>query len=431
MPRRISAFAPRVMAQVLAAAAASVAAGACSPEPGAGEAAKPPAAARAAPLPTLQVAASNVATPALPVRVCLTPEPVERLALAIQGGCRIRAVDGGGVLDRPARLGSVTAAATASGVRIGTREYPVSQIEVVPDAPPDLRVGDRWYRGSLRLFRRPGGKLIAVNVLPLEEYVASVVDSEMPAAFPAAARQAQAIAARTYALYQMTTPPAHPQFDLHADVRSQKYLGYQYLDGQGRKLAGETADGRRVAEETAGIVCTHRGKVFCTYYSAVCGGRTVRGDLVFADAAPPLVPVACDWCRAAERYRWSNGLSGAEIAASLGDVLGGSARPLTALRATGGVAEDGSAEFVASDGVRTERVSATMLRRRLPAGVLHSPHFTVRKEGDRFVFDGRGHGHGVGLCQWGAKGQAEAGRNCLEILRHYYPGAEIVALRGE
>ncbi|MEX0715594.1 MAG: SpoIID/LytB domain-containing protein [Planctomycetaceae bacterium] len=359
----------------------------------------------------------------------VTSAPVESLTVTVARGCRVRPVDGIEILDRPSRLDSVTVSATAIGVRVGAREYPVSRIEIVPNEPPDLRVGDRWYRGSLRVFRRPGGKLVAVNVLPLEEYVASVVDSEMPASFPEAARQAQAIAARTYALYQMTTGPRHPHFDVYADVRSQKYLGHQYLDARGRKLAGETAAGRRAALETAGVVCAHAGKVFCTYYSAVCGGRTVRGNLVFSDAAPPLVPVACDWCRTAERYRWSNELSGAELAASLGDVLGDAGRAVTSLQETTARADDGSAEFVVSNGVRTARVSSTMLRRRLPAGILHSPHFSVRQEGERFVFEGRGHGHGVGLCQWGARGQAEAGRTCLDILRHYYPGAEIVALR--
>lgn len=419
----------RNFARLLLIAGLALATGACSGEgePDRGNASAAPA----AELPVLDIQdAASAASPA-PVRVCITSAPVESLSIMVRRGCRIRPVESETVLDRPDRLDAAKVTATGIGVRIGAREYPVSRIEIVPDNPPDLRVGDRWYRGTLRLFRRSGGKLIAVNVLPLEEYVASVVDSEMPASFPPASRQAQAIIARTYALYQMTSKPVHPHFDLYADVRSQKYLGYQYLDAEGRKLAGETAAGRRAAAETAGIVCTHRGKLFCTYYSAVCGGRTVRGDLVFSDAAPVLASVQCDWCRDADRYRWSNRLSGGDVDSSLRDLLPVAWRGIATVREGGGTAADGSKLFVLSDGARTVEVSAAELRRRLPAGILHSPHFTMRKEGGWFVFEGQGHGHGVGLCQWGARGQAQAGRNCLEILRHYYPGVELVALRAE
>jgi len=80
----------------------------------------------------------------------------------------------------------------------------------------------------MRLFRRTDGKVSAVNVLPIEEYLASVVDSEMPSKFPEAARQAQAIVARTYALYQIEHADPKAVFDLMSSQRSQKYLGVEY-----------------------------------------------------------------------------------------------------------------------------------------------------------------------------------------------------------
>ena len=85
-------------------------------------------------------------------------------------------------------------------------------------------------------------------------------------------------------------------------------------------------------------------------------------------------------------------------------------------------------QFVISDGTQRPSVSGIELRERLPAGTLFSPHFRIKLEKDRVVFEGQGHGHGVGFCQWGAKGQAEAGRSSLEIIRHYYPGTEITDL---
>ena len=80
--------------------------------------------------------------------------------------------------------------------------------------------------------------MVVVNVVPLEDYVASVVDGEMPATFPEAARQAQAIVARTYVLYQIQTARVSPLFDVYATTRSQNYLGYQYRGRDGKRLCG-------------------------------------------------------------------------------------------------------------------------------------------------------------------------------------------------
>src|SRR5207302_4392397 len=101
------------------------------------------------------------------------------------------------------------------------------------------------YRGTVRIHRQSGNTVAAVNVLPLEDYVASVVDGEMPSAFPDEARKAQAIIARTYALYQRDVAEKASIADLFASTRSQKYLGYQYRDG-GKLLAGESMASRKI-----------------------------------------------------------------------------------------------------------------------------------------------------------------------------------------
>jgi stage II sporulation protein D len=77
------------------------------------------------------------------------------------------------------------------------------------------------------------------------------------------------------------------------------------------------------------------------------------------------------------------------------------------------------------------RIAGGALRRMLSTSAhpLYSPRFSANREGSEIVFHGRGHGHGVGLCQWGADGQAVAGKSTLEILRHYYPGCRVVRIR--
>ncbi len=311
-----------------------------------------------------------------------------------------------------------------SALKIGKQSYATTRLEVVPQDSPAIWVNGHQYRGRVRLFRQPGGKILPVNVLPVEDYLASVIDSEMPAAFPEEARKAQAICSRTYALYQMAQSRSQPYFDVYASPRSQNYLGYQYMSG-GRRLAGETALGRQIAQATAGLVCLHEGQLFCTYYSAVCGGRTTRGDLVFRDAAPPLQSVRCQWCRDAKYYRWTEKLSRSAAASKLASLLGGSRRPITAIQRRDQSPVIPASLFQVSNGQKTAEISAADVRRRLS---LPSATFEVWQDSQHFHFQGRGHGHGVGLCQWGARGQALAGKTAAEILRGYYPGTQIAAL---
>ncbi|MFP6766217.1 MAG: hypothetical protein VB858_21470, partial [Planctomycetaceae bacterium] len=85
--------------------------------------------------------------------------------------------------------------------------------------------------------------------------------------------------------------------------------------------------------------------------------------------------------------------------------------------------------YEVSDGTGRHRIAGTILRRVLPFGVIYSPDFKADLDATTIRFAGRGHGHGVGFCQWGASGLAAAGRSALEIIRYYYPGAGTVRLR--
>jgi stage II sporulation protein D len=377
----------------------------------------------AASAPTIPVSAISAVSSSVvlsdEIRVCLTPTPTRSLRLAIDGPYELRELGSGISLGRGKRLREVDVRADADGVRIGSDRLPADEIEIVPAASPAVWVGDHQYRGRVRLLRQ-GDAVLAVNVLPLEEYIAGVVDGEMPASWPEAARRAQAIVARTYALSQAGR--RHPLFDVYATTRSQMYNGFQYRSG-GRRLAGETEAARRVAADTAGLACLHGGELACTYYSAVCGGRTTAGLSVFRDAAE-LPSVPCEWCREASRYRWTVRLTRPELAGRLRGLLMACDPGFGELKSIERT-DDG---FTLSDGRRRVTLSMAELRRALD---LNSDRFDIEPTGDRtgFVLHGRGHGHGVGLCQWGARGQALAGRNCIEILRHYYPNADIVRLR--
>jgi stage II sporulation protein D len=155
----------------------------------------------------------------------------------------------------------------------------------------------------------------------------------------------------------------------------------------------------------------------------------VGAAVVFNDENPALAPVECPWCHDAELYRWTQEIQVGEAAARLHQFLasqGKSFGTLASIRRT--VQTDAVREpaFEVSDGQRRYRLSAFDLRRQLnPTGV-PSYQFEAKLADGLLVLEGRGHGHGVGLCQWGARGMGEAGSGPLAILRHYYPGAEVV-----
>lgn len=356
------------------------------------------------------------------IRVAVTRRAVRSVRLRIDGPFRIVPLTGGmpkKTFVKP--LVERTITASFEGLTVSGATFPKGG-EIVPDRSPSVWVDGRQYRGSVRLHVTDDGRLRPVNVLPLEEYLAAVVDSEMPAAFPAAARQAQAVVARTYAISCRRAPP-HPWFDLYSTPVSQNYLGFVYHDGDGRLLAGETPAGRAAVDATRGLVCTHRGRLFRTYYSACCGGRTVSGRAAFDDATPTLSSVPCGGCETAPLYRWERRTDSAF------DDLGRLARTrlphfgsLRSAETTGGdVAVPRT--VVLTDGRRRVTVSAAEVK-----SALGLPSLLFELSDGEGRISGRGHGHGVGLCQWGAKGLAERGLSAEGILKHYYPGCEVSRL---
>jgi stage II sporulation protein D len=367
------------------------------------------------------------------IRVAVTSTPQKQIELSIDGPYQLRPVGSDKVLSRGQQLSSSNVTATSNGFKIGKSEFAVTRLEIVPTQSPAIWVNGHEYRGNVRLFRRSGGGILAVNVLPLRDYLGSVVDSEMPLSFGEEARKAQAIAARTYALDVIRNGEGDGDFDLFASTSSQKYLGVQYRDGS-RRLAGESEASRQIVRETTGMVCTFQGRLFRTYYSAVCGGHTTQGNAVFSDAVAALKSVPCDFCREARLYRWEADLPKSEVESKLKAYFrseGKTFEKLQSIKLVSGSANRGLdvPEFEVRDGKRSLRISAATLRRQISVSTLYSPFFTITEKPGTLHFEGRGHGHAVGLCQWGARGQGLEGKTCNQILRYYYSGASVVQLQ--
>ncbi len=280
-------------------------------------------------------------------------------------------------------------------------------VTFVPQNAP-IEIDGRRYRGSLRIVARDG-KLRLINIVDLEGYLRGVVPAESYVEWPPAALQAQAIAARTYAFAKMAKRNAH-LFDVYASTNDQAYAGFEKED--------ERSDAAVAA--TAGQVLKYRGKVFSSFFHAVCGGSTADARIVFGDPAypSPLRGSPCGYCDKAPKCKWTKKISRAQVAAKLKEKkisaitlqaigLDGRATQVTIVRAAGG----------------SRVMAGTTFRRKLK---LRSTRFSVTADGSDFVFEGRGWGHGVGVCQWGSREMARNGKEAAEIFDRYYPGAKVV-----
>ena len=337
-----------------------------------------------------------------------------------QAGFAVRCPDGGtwyGRSEAGERLVAVgrgpwLVAPSESGPSLNAEPQPEAELVLYPNEG-SFRLGDDDYRGSLVVTRQPAqadkqaAQLLAVNVLEPEQYLRGVVAAEMYSSWPLEALMAQAVAARTFMYHSLGAKSRLTRTDM-------AYRG-QSAEKRSTDLA---------VSLTEGIILTWEDKVLPAYFSSTCGGHTAAVEKVFASGPlPPLAGVPCDWCRSSPWFEWQ-----ARVPASL---LAGLVRDRDVQTVQYLVPEDtepdGYARYVLiNDEVR---VGAGAFRLKVGGEVLKSACFDVRKADDDFVFEGRGYGHGVGLCQWGAKGQARDGRTWQEILEHYYPGAELRKMR--
>ncbi len=259
--------------------------------------------------------------------------------------------------------------------------------------------------------------LYAVDRVDLETYVASVVGSEMPPSWPMQALEAQAIAARTYALVRARTTRNQP-FDVGAGVLSQVYRGAASLDR--RSIAA--------ARATRGEVLTFRGSLAQTYYFSSCTGRTESARAAFGVSIPYLVPTSCRGGGRAPTAHWTKRIALAELSRQLrsAQVIGDRLREISvvARTRTGRIAR---VKLVTRDGARN--VSGAELRRLIGYQALPSLDARIVRRGRDLVFEGSGSGHAVGLCQWCARGRALAGESAAQILAQAYPGTRLTELR--
>ena len=266
--------------------------------------------------------------------------------------------------------------------------------------------------GSIQIVRRGKG-LLVVNQVDLEEYVKGVVPSEVNSAWHPEMLKAQAVAARTYALYQHMLS-ASRDYDVAASIQDQVYRGRHGLD----------ARVEQAVESTRGLVITHQGAPIYAAFSSTAAGITEDAMVVWSKDLPYLKGVECPFDLESPYYQWKASFTVEALERNLrqlGFPVGTIATmtPLSRSRA-GRVA---TLRILHSKGELILR--GEELRKAVGYTVVPSTQFTIESFGQDIVLTGYGAGHAVGLCQWGAKELAELGYSFSSILRYYYPGTEL------
>ena len=287
----------------------------------------------------------------------------------------------------------------------------------VSSSGEQVKVNGKAYRGTIEIRKKKNGTLLVVNDLDLEAYLLGVVAAETPADWEMEVLKAQAVASRTYALYQKQNAGRRP-YHILATVDSQMYLGKR----------GERQRAAQAVKETRGMIITFHGEVIPAFYHASCGGHTEDALVLWGIDEPYLKGVDCD-CQNISTYgSWEKRVTMAGIIRALGREgyrLGEvNSVEIGTLTAAGRVK---NVLFRHAGG--TTSVPAETLRATLGYSSLPSIFFEPEIIGREVVLSGRGLGHGVGLCQWGAKEMARTGADYQAILAYYYPGTAL-ARRG-
>lgn len=343
------------------------------------------------------------------IRVAIAREPEVKI-----GGQGITITGTTGSKERSVNTGGFLYLKTGrDGIVFDGKEYTSIKIE----AKSGVEIDGKRYRGKIEIVR-DSSRLLVINQLFLEDYLVGLINQEISSKWPMESVKAQAVVARTYALYEKKNRK-DPRYDLESTVKSQVYGGIDSEDDLARKAV----------KETEGEVIYHNGEIIQSLYHSSCGGKTEAAAEVWGKDIPYLRSIKDPHCTEAPNYFWQYNIDLNDLRKRLmrfdGDIGEIESVSIAKRSATGRVTG-----ISVRHGNGSVLIAGKDFREALGYENLRSTDFTLKIKGDSVYFAGSGGGHGVGMCQWGAKGMAEEGKSYRDILNWYYPGGIIRKLSG-
>jgi stage II sporulation protein D len=317
--------------------------------------------------------------------------------------------------------GEVTVRPDAGRLLVGKQAIQGTELRVTATAP--LRIKQKevqcsrqeaalpgTYQGVLRVILN-NDKLQVMNEVDIEDYLYGVVPAEVPASWPPEALKSQAIAARTYALYQVKHRTSW-RYDLVDSQGDQVYKGLQCV----------TAQTNQAVDATQGLILVYQHHPIFAMYTANTGWHSAYAEDVFDQALPYLIGVPDAYSPTQPMGRWTRTYQAKDIQRQLAriglqfgviqDIVPQEVTPSGRIK---------KAKLVHSNGTQVLRARTTLKRALdLPEVLLKITH-----DQQTYVFEGGGFGHGVGLSQWGARAMAEEGKSARDILHFYYRNVDV------
>lgn len=352
----------------------------------------------------------NIAYASVQIRVSIL-QGAGAIKISAPGGLKIGVGGLEMVSKKPA--GSIDIENRSGALTINKKEVSGELVSIMPVEGDELIVNSRRYRGVIEIKKRGEG-LLVINELDIEDYLKGVVPIEVSALWSMEALKTQAVASRTYALYQRRAN-INKDYHLVSTVMDQAYNG---RDAEDPRTS-------RAVSATDGIVLKYNGDLVLALFHSTSSGSTEDASNLWSIDLPYLKGVECLSDQASPFYEWKRNIGVLEFESALrnGGYNIGSFANITPYLWTKSSRVMGL-RIIHSGGELLLR--GEDLRRLIGYSRLPSTNFEINEIGKEISFSGKGAGHGVGLCQWGTKEMAEMGFRYQEILRYYFPGTEIV-----
>lgn len=337
--------------------------------------------------------------------------------LQINSAYQMQNLDSGEIIAEGSVLPLTAISADAQGIRLGERTVALSRVRVSA-VNGMLEVSGKMYSESIQIVKGESQKFLVIHEVPVEDYLKGVLPNEVLSNWPMEVLKAQAVASRSYALFERMRN-AKQDFDVSNDVLSQVYLG----KSQANPRTSQAVDATR------GQVVTYDGQLVRAYFHSNSGGYTTGPEYNWNAVPHPVFKGVRSYYSSEGKYfQWEADISKTEIQQRL------AAHGYSVGRVSSVAFMNRDASGRANKVVITHAAGQLTLRgndfRLIVGGTkLRSlKDLKIREQGDVLKISGYGWGHGVGMCQWGAKKMADLGKNYREILQFYFAGTQIQSL---
>ena len=348
------------------------------------------------------------------VRVAIVRDSRE-VDLAIHGSYRLRDMTTGKIIGKGGYLVESKVRLLDRGILMGLVVYPSKRLTIEPAKDASIVIDERPFRGEVTFIRTPDSHITVINDINVEDYIKGVIYHEVSHLWPMEALKAQAVAARTYALYSIN--PAGKPYDVTNDIYSQVYGGRD----------SERYRTDLAVDATRGQVLTYNNQIIPAYFHATCAGMTEDAqELWHLPDIPPLRGVPCSFCTISPHFHWKRDFRLRDIQYALN---------------LHGYKVGTIADISIVDRDRSERIEDLKITQKkgqiliikgkdfrdlMGPNVIDSNNYDIFMKGYYVDLIGKGCGHGVGMCQWGALGMARQQFTYRQILAYYYPQSVLI-----